>query len=56
MNATRKNNFNNQRNKAKKNNEKKKEPFAFLWALGHGGLICSFGKGYQTINSLKVEL
>jgi len=51
-----KRNFNNQWNKAKIIMKRERDPFVFLWASGHKGLICSFGKGHQTINSLKVEL
>jgi hypothetical protein len=52
-----KRNFNNQWNKTKNNNyEEKTRPSCFPLGFGAWGLICSFGKGDQTINSLKVEL
>lgn len=42
-----KRNFNYQWNKTKKIVKRNRDPFVFLWALGHGGLICSFGRGKQ---------
>jgi len=41
---------------SKNNNEEKKRPICFLLGFGAWGVDLSFGKGDQTINSLKVEL
>jgi hypothetical protein len=47
MNTTRKKKFQPPMKQSKKIVKRNREPFVFLWALGHGGLICSFGRGKQ---------